>query len=595
MTKPLERRKGNAIATIVFVAFPVLALWGGAGPALATHVGCADVIVEDTTLDSDITNCGHPGLTIAADNITLDLGGHTIDGLEYPPMIYTTGIDNRAGHDGVKIRNGRIQGYDDGVYLDGADRNQLTSLSGSPVRVHRGHDNLFTGLRVSMIELDRVNSSRLSAIGSSGSRTILGLYRSNDNRVEYSALKQLDIGYSDRTEVVGNSVSEGERGIVLSGASDTRVERNTVFGNAKGGISAYTYSGDSGHNRIEHNFVHGNGGPGIGVWSALQDVVRDNKVNSNDEGIVVSCQDCEVARNRLSRNRVAISVYGDRNRVLNNLLTGNSRGVFLQLSRDALVARNVIAHGAPNTERSGISITNESRRNQILSNVLSDLTYGISLGSTEDNTIEHNRVDVTGLAIALNSGPGNAVRWNSIHGGDTGLYVIGGHHGEIVGNSVVGGLQGMYLGFSDDNLIRRNRFVRNEWFGLRVIEEADRNLIERNTITRAGGDGIAVAPRPESRFEPSRGNVLRANRITRSEGDGIFLDAFGAGTILDRNWTLRNLDDGIDVEDPTATLTGNLAYANRDRGIEAVAGVIDGGGNEAWRNGNRAQCLNVAC
>jgi len=30
-------------------------------------------------------------------------------------------------------------------------------------------------------------------------------------------------------------------------------------------------------------------------------------------------------------------------------------------------------------------------------------------------------------------------------------------------------------------------------------------------------------------------------------------------------------------------------------GIEPVAGVIDGGGNRAWDNGNPLQCLNVDC
>jgi hypothetical protein len=38
-----------------------------------------------------------------------------------------------------------------------------------------------------------------------------------------------------------------------------------------------------------------------------------------------------------------------------------------------------------------------------------------------------------------------------------------------------------------------------------------------------------------------------------------------------------------------------MATRNRDLGIEAVAGVIDGGGNRASANGNPAQCTNVRC
>ena len=52
----------------------------GSGQALASHVSCGDTITTDTTLDSDLVNCPNNGIVIGADNITLDLNGHTIDG-----------------------------------------------------------------------------------------------------------------------------------------------------------------------------------------------------------------------------------------------------------------------------------------------------------------------------------------------------------------------------------------------------------------------------------------------------------------------------------------------------------------------------------
>jgi hypothetical protein len=45
-------------------------------------------------------------------------------------------------------------------------------------------------------------------------------------------------------------------------------------------------------------------------------------------------------------------------------------------------------------------------------------------------------------------------------------------------------------------------------------------------------------------------------------------------------------DDGINVQSQTITLTHNRAMNNGDLGIEAVAGVIDGGRNLAHANGN---------
>jgi hypothetical protein len=50
------------------------------GPASANHVSCGDTIVADTTLDSDLVNCPNNGVVVGAEDITLDLNGHRIDG-----------------------------------------------------------------------------------------------------------------------------------------------------------------------------------------------------------------------------------------------------------------------------------------------------------------------------------------------------------------------------------------------------------------------------------------------------------------------------------------------------------------------------------
>jgi len=58
----------------------------------------------------------------------------------------------------------------------------------------------------------------------------------------------------------------------------------------------------------------------------------------------------------------------------------------------------------------------------------------------------------------------------------------------------------------------------------------------------------------------------------------------------------NNRFDGVSVQTPSATVTGNTAFANGQLGIRAVAGVTDGGGNRAIGNCNPAQCSpNIAC
>src|SRR5215216_7509934 len=64
------------VLALVVAGFTAL----GSGQALASHLRCGDTITTDTTLDSELVNCPNNGIVIGADNITLDLNGHRIDG-----------------------------------------------------------------------------------------------------------------------------------------------------------------------------------------------------------------------------------------------------------------------------------------------------------------------------------------------------------------------------------------------------------------------------------------------------------------------------------------------------------------------------------
>ena len=87
----------------------------GTRPAFASHVYCGDTITTDTTLDTDLIDCPSNGIVIGADDITLDLNGHVIDGdgTEF------AGCGNREfcdvgvldiDHDGVTVRDGSAHG-----------------------------------------------------------------------------------------------------------------------------------------------------------------------------------------------------------------------------------------------------------------------------------------------------------------------------------------------------------------------------------------------------------------------------------------------------------------------------------------------------
>ena len=81
---PAKIRPRAVHATLVASAMMVILVWAAAlassGAEAASNVSCGDTITTDTTLHKDLVNCPNNGIVIGADNVTLDLNGHTIDG-----------------------------------------------------------------------------------------------------------------------------------------------------------------------------------------------------------------------------------------------------------------------------------------------------------------------------------------------------------------------------------------------------------------------------------------------------------------------------------------------------------------------------------
>ena len=79
-SRPHLRRRVWLSATVVLAATVAVVLAVTGGEASADHVSCGDTITVDTTLDSDLIGCPNNGIVIGADDITLDLSGHTVTG-----------------------------------------------------------------------------------------------------------------------------------------------------------------------------------------------------------------------------------------------------------------------------------------------------------------------------------------------------------------------------------------------------------------------------------------------------------------------------------------------------------------------------------
>lgn len=194
----------------------------------------------------------------------------------------------------------------------------------------------------------------------------------------------------------------------------------------------------------------------------------------------------------------------------------------------------------------------------------------------------------------------NRVRRLSVSGGSYGISLVDSVANRIRRNGAIGGAANrcdapakvaIALFNSDRNLLRGNSGQLSD-FGITLVG-SEHNRIQDNEVAPLDSDGnqcIGIA------LFRSDDNDIDGNVAANNDHDGIIVNGRTDGTLLKANVTVFNgLDDGIDVNNPDTTIADNTANENGDLGIEAVAGVTDGGGNRASGNGDPRQCINVVC
>jgi parallel beta-helix repeat protein len=217
---------------------------------------------------------------------------------------------------------------------------------------------------------------------------------------------------------------------------------------------------------------------------------------------------------------------------------------------------------------------------------------GIHLGGAHHVRIVRNMIrDNPGRGIRLRDSNKNLIKKNVFSRNRRAIVMEGANRNKVQRNRVREGGGILVSKTGDRNVIVRNRVV-----GARdsiAIDKGRDNLIADNVVDRARGAGIRIG-----RTRPPRGgddNVVRENLVKRSGGDGFLVPKENDSNVLTRNVARRSGQDGFDIESDSTTLTRNRGVRNFDLGIEAVTGVIDGGENRAFGNGDARQCVNVKC
>lgn len=287
----------------VFVATGMVALLGTmAGQASAAPVTCGTVITTSTVLTNDVGPCSSDGLIIGANNITLDLGGHTVFGVPNHPG-NGVGILSQ-NHSGVVIQRGTVKQFDAGVAIIGGSGNTVQQLI---VTQNVGSSTTDFG---DGIALDGTNNNTIqtNVVTFNGPFDGIGLFDGASN----NTIRSNVITDNNVIRLVGmHGVTAEDDGIRLEPGSHFNViTGNDIERNLLDGVGVFFQSSD---NTVIGNNIVGNGfhdptinrlGDGIHVFlQADRTLVQGNVVNNNAEfGIVV---------NSMSNSILANSAHGN--------------------------------------------------------------------------------------------------------------------------------------------------------------------------------------------------------------------------------------------------------------------------------------------
>src|SRR6059036_3721488 len=193
---------------------------------------CAMRVSESFTLANDMS-CAGDGMVVITDNVTIDLGGHTLTGpgmgpQTWPlPQLDSVGV-RTGGHTNVTIRNGTISQFSTGIYFVDEVKSRIEDVTSE-----RNRFGFY-------IHASSQNAIRRSTVV--GNVYGLHLQDSNDNIIEGNNLIRQTYN------------SPGGFGVYLYRSTGNRIVENTIENNVNWGI----WFSDAKNNTIFHNNVAGN-------------------------------------------------------------------------------------------------------------------------------------------------------------------------------------------------------------------------------------------------------------------------------------------------------------------------------------------------
>ncbi len=275
----------SLIAAMTFVFSPATA---GASTAL-----CGTTITVNTTLTEDVGPCPADGIEIGANNITLNLGGHTVFGTPTPGDGLGVWAQNKTG---ITVRSGTVRDFDAGVVFDHVTNGLITQVV---VRDNIGEqsDEFSTDFGDGILLFESSNNRVIQNMADhNGPFDGIGLLGNSDNNLIQANVSQNNNLTFERPGhgTPGDLVQEDD-GIRLETTGNAANHRspnfntvtgNTLRSNGLDGIAVFAFADDNQitNNVFEHNGYEGNArrGDGIHIFGrVMRTTVTGNRVTNN--------------------------------------------------------------------------------------------------------------------------------------------------------------------------------------------------------------------------------------------------------------------------------------------------------------------------
>ena len=244
----LARAAGLGVALVV--AIPI------APVAAGTAAKCGDTMISDIILANDLLDCAGDGLVVGANDITIDLNGHTVDG---SGSLKSAGI-RIQGYSGVIVKGGIVREFGRGIWLINAVDNQVL---GNTIE-NSAEEGVFADKKSggALVEGNKIIGNGIDPVSTWA-----------------DGIDAQSYGATIRGNTVNNSRDDG----IDANGNDVTIENNTMDGNGSNGIDV-----DGVNTTIHMNTGTNNGHDGIGGGLEADKVTLKGNITNNNRNLGIN-------------------------------------------------------------------------------------------------------------------------------------------------------------------------------------------------------------------------------------------------------------------------------------------------------------------